>query len=329
MEHSNTAQTGTASAPQTGRLVVIGNLDGVHRGHQAVLRDAAKDAKQRGLDLLVLTFHPHPAKVLRQTEPPVLTTMSRKLELIARVVPEATIAVETFDLTWASQSPEDFATNMLVTRYNAKLVVVGHNFRFGKNRSGDLPTLTKIGEVLGFETRSHPLVGDEQGTWSSSRIRVSVARGDMEEAARMLGRPHMLSGTVVEGDKRGRTIGFPTCNVAGVEQTLPAWGVYAVLVDRVGENGRATALAKAVANIGVRPTVKASGAVPVMEVHLFDFDGDLYGATLRVHLIKRLREERRFPGIDELKAQIATDASGARERLASEVPDPEAGGGWR
>jgi riboflavin kinase/FMN adenylyltransferase len=321
---------------------VIGNLDGVHRGHQAVLRGAAEDADKLGLDLLVLTFHPHPAKVLRGAEPAILTTLPRKIELIERAFPKAKVAVETFDRAWAAQSPEAFAENILASKYRARVVVVGKNFRFGKDRAGDLDALTRLGGALGFEARSHPMEGDALGSWSSSRVRDAIARGDVEDAARMLGRPHMLSGSVVEGDKRGRTIGFPTCNMGGVEQALPAFGVFAVLVDRVerasGADGaapgarpaaaRATAFARGVANIGVRPTVKEGGARPSVEVHLFDVDEDLYGQELRVHLAARIREERRFSGIDELKAQIAKDAALAREKLEGAAPDPSAGGAW-
>jgi riboflavin kinase/FMN adenylyltransferase len=308
--------------------MVIGNFDGVHRGHQAVLREAAADAKARGLELLILTFHPHPAKVLRRTEPPVLTVLPRKLELMERVVPGAGVAVETFDLAWAAQSPAEFAERILVQRFDARVVVVGKNFRFGKDRAGDFGDLTRLGEQLGFETRSHPMVGDERGPWSSSRVRDAIARGDVEDAARILGRPHMLSGVVEEGDKRGRTIGFPTCNLPSVPQALPANGVFAVLVDRVDEGGRAAALARGVANIGVRPTVKAGEARPLVEVFLFDFAGDLYGAELRVHLVARLREEKRFAGVAELKEQIARDARDARERLEGAEPDPAALGAW-
>jgi len=155
--------------------MVIGNFDGVHRGHQAVLREAAADAEARGLDLLILTFHPHPAKVLRRTEPPVLTVLPRKLELMERVVPGAGVAVETFDLAWAAQSPAEFAERILVQRFDARVVVVGKNFRFGKDRAGDFGDLTRLGEQLGFETRSHPMVGDERGPWSSSRVRDAIA----------------------------------------------------------------------------------------------------------------------------------------------------------
>lgn len=277
---------------------------------------------------MALTFDPHPAKVLRGAGPPMLTTLPRKIELIQRVAPEASVAVETFDQAWAAQSPEEFAERILALKYRARVVVVGQNFRFGKDRAGDLAALGALGERLGFEARSHGMVGDEAGPWSSSRVREAVARGDVEEAARVLGRPHMLSGVVVKGDQRGRTIGFPTCNVGGVEQALPAFGVYAVLVDRVSESSHARAFARGVMNIGVRPTVKTGEARPSVEVHLFDVDADLYSAELRVHLIARVREEKRFSSLAELKDQIAKDAAYARSRLAEERPDPAAEGAW-
>jgi riboflavin kinase/FMN adenylyltransferase len=316
-------EPGTA-APSPGRVVVIGNFDGVHLGHQAVLADAARDAEGRGLEPTVLTFAPHPLAVLGRPVPPVLTVLGRKRELIGRVAPAIRTVVERFDLAFAAQSPREFAERVLVDRLAARVVIVGHNFRFGSARAGDFDALARLGVELGFETRSHALIGDDRGPWSSSRVREALARGDVDDAARMLGRPHLVSGVVVEGDRRGRTIGFPTCNLAGVEEALPAFGVYAVRVDReVGPApapgevwGPAEPLAGGVANVGVRPTVKAGETRPSVEAHLFDVDEDLYGARLRVHLVARLRAEQRFSGLDALRAQIARDAAEARERLA-------------
>jgi riboflavin kinase/FMN adenylyltransferase len=218
---------------------------------------------------------------------------------------------------------------VLASRLSARVVVVGQNFRFGKARQGDFDALVHLGERLGFETRTHPLVGDAAGPWSSTRIRGALGRGDLDAAAEMLGRPHMISGVVVAGDRRGRTIGFPTANLDEVEEALPPWGVYAVLVDREEAGARAAALAKGVANIGVRPTVKPGATGPSVEVHLFDWSGDLYGERLRVHLIERLRPEQKFAGIDELKAQIGRDAAAARARLSALEPAPEARGAYR
>ncbi len=312
-----------------GRLVAIGNFDGVHRGHQAVLADAAKDARLRGLEPVVLTFDPHPAAVIGRGAPPVLTRLSRKIELIERVQSGVRVVVQRFDRAFAAQSPEAFADETLVKALSARLIIVGKNFRFGKDRSGDFEVLASLGERLGFETRSHALVGDEGGTFSSTRARKAVAAGDLDTTRALLGRPHALSGVVVRGDQRGRTIGFPTANLAEVVEALPPFGVYAVAVDRLTDLGagtgaqRAVALAGGVANIGVRPTVK-EGAPPSIEVHLFDLDADLYGAALRVHLLARLRGEQRFSGLDALKEQIARDADAARVVLSS-TQSPAAG----
>lgn len=309
------------------RIVAIGNFDGVHRGHQAVLADASRDAEARGLIACALTFSPHPAEALGRAAPPKLTTLARKIELFQRVAPAVEPVVERFDRAFSAQTPAEFAERVLAERLRARVVVVGHNFRFGHRREGDFDTLSRLGAELGFETRSQTLLGDANGPWSSTRIREALARGALDEAGAMLGRPHMLSGLVVRGDQRGRTIGFPTCNLDGVQEALPAFGVYAVLVDRE-EAGRARVLGRGVANVGVRPTVKAGEPHPSVEVFLFDFDADLYGARLRVHLIERLRPEQKFTGLDALKAQIARDAEAARACLADHAPDLAAEGAW-
>ncbi|MCC6552455.1 MAG: riboflavin biosynthesis protein RibF [Polyangiaceae bacterium] len=318
-------------------MVIIGNFDGVHRGHQALLAEAAGEAARRALAPVVLTFHPHPALTLGRTPPETLTALPRKLELIARAQPSIRVVIEAFDRAFSEQAPEEFVREELVGRLGARVVMVGDNFRFGHRRAGDFAALARLGEAHGFETRSHPLVGDAEGPWSSTRIRDAIARGELDAAAGMLSRPHMLSGVVIKGDQRGRTIGFPTCNLDDVVEALPPFGVYAVLVDRVVEpgegaaaTGRSRALARGVMNLGVRPTVKDPRAArPSVEVHLFDVDEDLYGARLRVHLIARLRPERRFSGLPELREQIARDAAAARDLLDPLREDPAAAGAWR
>lgn len=309
-----------------GRLLAIGNFDGVHLGHQAVLADVAADARGRGLDPAILTFDPHPAAVIGRGAPPVLTKLDRKIALVERLQPGLTVVAQRFDLDFAAQSPKAFAEEVLVGRLGARLVVVGNNFRFGRGRVGDFRVLAELGERLGFETRSHPMVGDGRGTFSSTRVREAIAAGDLEEARRVLGRPHALSGVVVRGDQRGRTIGFPTANLGEVAEALPPFGVYAAVIDQLGAGGAGRALAGGVLNIGVRPTVK-QGAPPTIEAHLFDFAGDLYGAELRVHLLARLRPEMKFAGLDPLKDQIAKDAAAARE-VAARVAVPGAGEPW-
>ncbi|MEB2312299.1 MAG: bifunctional riboflavin kinase/FAD synthetase [Sorangiineae bacterium] len=313
-----------AGSPESA-LVAIGNFDGVHRGHQDVILAAVELARARGLVPLVLTFEPHPSEVLGRGRRALLTTLERKIELITRLDPTLRVVVEPFTLALAQESPEQFAQELLARELHAKVVIVGDNFRFGHRRAGDLATLRRLGEALGFEARAEPLTSDAGGALSSSRVRAAVAAGDVEAAALVLGRPHSLSGRVVEGDRRGRTIGVPTANLDGIPEARPANGVYASLVDRLDDEGGARSLALGVTNLGVRPTV---GGGPSVETHLLDFDGDLYGARLRLHLVARLREERRFDGLEALVAQIRRDVAEARALLAARRPDPAAAGAW-
>jgi riboflavin kinase/FMN adenylyltransferase len=290
-----------------------------------VLARATETARDKGLALVVLTFHPHPSEVLGRGGLPVLTPLERKVELLCRLSPELQVVVEPFTMELAGTSPREFAEELLARDLGARVVVVGQNFRFGKSRAGELHMLEELGKGLGFEARAEALAGDEGGTFSSSRIRACIAEGDLDEARRLLGRPHALSGVVVRGDGRGRTIGVPTANLDGVVEALPPHGVYACLVDRLDAGRGATRLATGVANIGNRPTFAAGFSV---EVHLHDFDADLYGARLRVHLVSRLRPEMKFSGVEELVTRIRADIESARHATAREVPDPGALGAW-
>ncbi|MBX3210484.1 MAG: bifunctional riboflavin kinase/FAD synthetase [Labilithrix sp.] len=287
--------------------VIIGNLDGVHRGHQAVLRQARALADARGLRTVVLTFDPHPSQVLRGFTPPRLATLERRVELLRRHGADD-VVVEPFTLDFAALTPPRFVKELLVERLGARAVVVGENFRFGAKRAGDLDALRSFGRDLGFEVAAAEVAGDERGPFSSTRVRDAIGSGDLDEATRLLGRRHSISGVVEGGDRRGRTIGFPTANLGGVAEVLPPHGVYAVFAgDRPG-----------VMNLGVRPTV--DGANLRVEVHLFDFDGDLYGQSMRVHVVSRIRDEKKFAGLGELRAQIAVDAEAARRSLAGARP---------
>jgi riboflavin kinase/FMN adenylyltransferase len=306
-------------------LVAIGNFDGVHLGHQAVLTKAVRDAIDMGLTPVALTFEPHPTVAVGRPAPACLTTAERKIELIGRVHPEIRVVVQHFDAAFASLTPEQFVRTVLVDKLRARGVRVGENFRFGAHRSGDLQTLFEMGRAFGFEAQIEPLLGDDHGRYSSTRARECIARGDLGAVRRVLGRPHALCGKVVEGQRRARTLGFPTANLCWVQEALPPHGVYAVAVDIVDDNRNAARLSTGVCNIGVRPTVDAGFAV---EVHLFDVDQDLYGRRLRTHLIHRIRSERKFPDINALKAQIAEDALQARASLAGLVPSAEAGTSW-
>ncbi len=303
-------------------LVVIGNFDGVHRGHVEVLTEARTVADARGLEVVLLTFVPHPRAALGGSAPPLLTTLARKRELMSRADPGARFVFHDFDRAYASQSPADFAAR-LVREEDAKVVMVGQNFRFGKDRAGDFAELARLGAERGFEPRSISLTGDEEGPFSSTRARRAIARGDLADAARVLGRPHMLSGVVVHGKKLGRTIGFPTANLEPVPEVLPPFGIYAVVVD-VARGDGFTALAKGAMNIGTNPTTDGDDRVKV-EVYLFDFDGDLYGATLRVHVVARLRDELRFDSLDALVTQMNEDVRVAREITSACVVDEARG----
>jgi riboflavin kinase / FMN adenylyltransferase len=292
-------------------VLVVGNFDGVHLGHQAVLGQAVDQARSLGVSANVLTFDPHPAGVVGGGAPQRLTTLERRAELVAKLGIDR-MYVRRFDTAFAAWQPERFARDLVVGALRASVVVVGENFRFGAKRAGDLTLLRALGAQLGFDVRVHAVASDARGRYSSTRAREAVVAGDLDEVRRVLGRPHSLSGVVAHGDERGRTIGVPTANLVDIPELLPPKGVYAVTADRYSQ-GAFAPLARGVTNIGVRPTV-GSGGLSV-ETYLLDFAGDLYDARLRIHLVARLREERKFGSLDELKAQIARDVSDARAAL--------------
>jgi riboflavin kinase/FMN adenylyltransferase len=311
-------------SPRQASLVAIGNFDGVHRGHQAVVAQALSLSQVDGLVPLVLTFDPHPAVVLGRAALPALTSLERKVELLCRQSQQLLVVVEPFTPELAKTEPADFTRQLLVEALGAKVVLVGENFRFGSGRAGDLALLEKLGAEQGFRAHATALERDEHGPVSSTRVRAALEAGDLDDVERLLGRPHAITGIVVAGQGRGRSIGVPTANLSGVTEALPPHGVYPVLVDHQ-RDGVFTALGAGVANFGVRPTL---GAGPSFEVHLFDASLDLYGQELRVHLLGRLREERRFSGVDELRAQIARDIADARAITARRLPDPSALPAW-
>jgi riboflavin kinase/FMN adenylyltransferase len=316
--------------------LVVGNFDGVHRGHAEVLKQAVDEAHARGLVPAVLTFSPHPALVLGRTPPPALSRLAGRARLMEQHG-VARLHVCRFDAELASWSPERFAEELLVRELDAAQVVVGADFRFGAKRAGDVALLEALGKQLGFRGESHAVVADAAGAFSSTRVRAAMARGDVAEAALVLGRPPRFAGIVVHGDARGRTLGFPTANLSDIAEMLPAHGVYAVRVDElpggaassadlgrdlVSERGaRRLATAgrgAAVMNIGVRPTIGGAPELRV-EVHVLDADLDLYDKRLAVDVIARVRAEQRFASLDELKEQIGRDRDEAR-RLLQNVP---------
>ncbi|MBK6695207.1 MAG: bifunctional riboflavin kinase/FAD synthetase [Myxococcales bacterium] len=295
-------------------VVVIGNFDGVHRGHQSVLAEARRLASAQGLATVVLTFDPHPAVALGREPPPCLTAMPRRGALLLAEADR--VAVREFDHAFAQTSPREFAEGLLVQTLGARVVVVGQNFRFGHARAGDLDMLRRFGEAMGFEAVAHPLAEDALGRFSSSRARQAAIGGDTRTIHELLGRPHSFAGLVVTGAQRGRSLGFPTANIAGAVEIVPPRGVYAVRVLGIeSQEGslaeEASVLGFGVFNRGVRPTV-ADGLRESLEVHVLDFEGDLYGRRLRIEILERLRDEMRFDGLDALKAQIARDVALAR-----------------
>jgi riboflavin kinase/FMN adenylyltransferase len=304
----------SARADHSGVALVVGNLDGVHRGHQALVAEAVRVAKRRSLVPALLTFDPHPSAVVGTGAPPTLTTLDRKAELVADLG-IARVVARTFTREFSAWPAERFVRELVKGRLHAEAVFLGDNFRFGAGRSGDPAALRALGDAMGFETHVAAMLFDAKGQLSSSRVRAALEAGDLADAELALGRRHSVSGIVIHGDHRGRTLGFPTANLGEVPELVPANGVYAVAVDEIDEEGAARALALGVTNVGVRPTVGGE-ARRTLEVHLFDVDRDLYGVRLRVHWVARLREERKFEGLEALRAQIARDAAEAKRLVA-------------
>ena len=300
-------------------VVAIGNFDGVHLGHQAVAKRATDLAHRLGAPSIALTFDPHPSVALGRPKPPMLTTNERRTRLLTAHIDR--VHVEPFTIAFSELPPELFVRDLLSTKLGATGIVVGHDFRFGKGRAGDGEMLQKLGEGM-FTCE---IVSQQQasgGTVSSSRIRQHVAAGELDLAGALLGRPHALTGIVLHGAERGRTIGFPTANLGTPPEVLPPRGVYAAFVSEVSADGETTShLGEGVLNLGVRPTVASDTArPPTLEVHMLDFSRDLYGAPLVVHLVSFLREEQRFAGLSELKAQLENDALAARKALRGMTP---------
>jgi riboflavin kinase / FMN adenylyltransferase len=308
-------------APPRRAVLTIGNFDGVHIGHRAILRTVTDRARALDGEAVVYTFDPHPRKVLqRERAPGLLTTTEQKLELLAAAQIDVAV-VEPFTEAFARTEPERFVRECVHARVAPREVYVGYDFHFGRDREGSMRTLTELGPRLGFAVTIIPEVTIGSRDVSSTRIRERLAAGEVEEAALLLGRPYAIRGRVVAGDRRGRTLGFPTANVAPETEVLPGHGVFAGRVRLLddpppGCPGPARgARFGAVTNVGRRPTFKDDDP-PLAEAHLLDFDGDLYDRRIEVSFECRLREERRFPGPDALREQIARDAAEARRRLA-------------
>jgi riboflavin kinase/FMN adenylyltransferase len=298
-----------------GAVVALGNFDGVHRGHQALLARAGELARHEGAAVVVLTFEPHPrAFFVPNTGPFRLTLLPAKVRLLAGQGVAAVLA-QRFDAAFAALPAESFVRDVLIGGLGVRHVVCGYDFTFGARRGGNVERLREYGTALGFGVEVLDPVMREGEIYSSTGIREALRLGMVDEAADLLGRPWEIEGVVELGDRRGRTIGFPTANVALGDHLRPRFGVYAVRAG-IEENG-AMAWRAAVANLGRRPTIGKT--IENFEVHIFAYDGDLYGRTLRTQFIEFIRPEMKFAGLDVLKAQIAADAAAARKILASQA----------
>ncbi len=293
--------------------MAIGNFDGVHLGHQAVISAAVGKARALDVPAALLTFEPHPRIVFRpNSEPFRLTPLRPKTHAIEALGVEVLIVLA-FDRALSEKSAEAFVEDVLVTGMAVTHIVVGADFVFGHDRLGTVDRLTELGDWLGFAvTALGPVSGPDGTVYSSTAIREALKAGEPRRAAALLGRPWEIEGRVEHGDARGRRLGFPTANIGLGDYLRPAFGVYAV--EAGIDHGAATQWHRGVANLGRRPTV--AGLIERLEAHLFDFDGDLYGRHLRVRLIEFIRSEKKFDGLDALQAQIARDSAVARAIFA-------------
>lgn len=292
-------------------VVTIGVFDGVHRGHQEIIGRSVKQARDHGLQSVVVTFDPHPAEVVRPgSHPAVLTEPARQAELIEALGVDA-LCVVPFTPEFSRLTPEEFAHDVLVESLHAAEVVVGENFRFGHKAAGDVALLERLGRRFGFAVTVPSLVTDDGDvTFSSTYIRACVAAGDVAAAAAALGRPHRLEGIVVRGDQRGREFGIPTANLLpGRYAAVPADGVYAAWCRLPRPDQRY----RAAVSIGTNPTF--SGRERRVEAYLLDFEGDLYGERISLDFVAQLREMRTYDSVDPLLAQIREDVAQTREML--------------
>lgn len=296
-------------------VVTVGSFDGIHLGHRAILATVVERARAHDGTATVVTFEPHPRKVLHPERPPqLLSTTEQRLELIAGANIDLTI-LEPFTPEFSRTPPERFVREYLHRRLGPVEVYVGYDFRFGHDREGSMRMLTELGPRLGFAVTIIPEVTIDGQDVNSTRIRELVGQGEAATAARLLGRPYALRGRVVPGDRRGRGLGFPTLNLDPENELLPGSGVYAGQVRFLDEGAPPqSAVFGAVTNVGSRPTFDAGERI-VCESHLLDFAGDAYGRRIEVSFLARLRPEQRFPSGDALRRQIAADVDETRRRL--------------
>lgn len=293
----------------TGCVATIGNFDGVHLGHRAVIKKLSEKGKMLNLPVVVVLFEPQPLEYFRgDGAPSRLTRLREKVQQLSEL-PIDSVLILRFDRALALQAPEQFIESVLVNKLSIKYLVLGDDFRFGKDRRGDFGMLREVSSQYGFAVENTRSVNVNGSRVSSTMIRQHLLEGNLAAADAMLGRPYSICGRVVHGEKRGRKLGFPTANVRLLRKNTPIQGVFAVTMTGVyGEQQTG------VANVGSRPTIDRKESI-IVETHLFDFDGDLYGKTVEIHFHKKIRNEIKFATIDELRAQIQRDVQAAREFL--------------
>ncbi|MEW5972184.1 MAG: bifunctional riboflavin kinase/FAD synthetase [Pseudomonadota bacterium] len=295
-----------------GSVVTIGNFDGLHLGHQALMQRLDDVARTEGLRRVVLTFEPLPREVMSRTPVPRLMSLREKAAWLAASGLVDELRILRFNAALATQPAEDFVRDILVGKLHARHVLIGDDFRFGHRRGGDFALLQRMGAEHGFSVESTPQVMQDGERISSTLVRAALSEGRLDDAARLLGHPYSLCARVTHGDKRGRLLGFPTLNLPLGRKHFALHGVYAVEI-----LGLADRPLRGVANAGIRPTV--GGVIPRVEVHVFDWAGDAYGKRVEVRFRAFIREERRFTGLDELVERIAKDAAAARALLTGEI----------
>ena len=286
-------------------VLALGNFDGVHRGHRKILERVGRVASERGAVPVVMTFDPHPPRVVRPDKAPqLLMTLDQKLEAIEAAGMHGA-AIVRFTPELSQWDPETFVRTVLVDWLHVVEVWVGANFLFGHDRTGNFSLLRTLGARYGFRAEKIDPVRYKDFVVSSTRIRRLIGEGRVDEAGALLGHQYFIDGRVVQGDRRGRTIGFPTANLSTANELLPPYGVYATTATVDG------VVRPSVTNVGVRPTVDSSGC-PTVEAHIFNFDADLYGKPVRLGFVQRIRDERAFDSLEGLKTQIAADCTRAR-----------------
>jgi riboflavin kinase/FMN adenylyltransferase len=290
-------------------VLTLGNFDGLHLGHQELVRMIIRRAREVGALSMVVTFRPHPLKILAPEKcPPLISIYEEKIRLFERLGIDVLVKIP-FTLEFSSMSPEDFVRDILCDTLGAREIFVGNNYRFGRGREGDIQKLRTLGEKYGFTVREIEQIAVDGEVISSTKIRTLLRQGDVEHAAKLLGRTYAITGIVVRGDGRGKGLGFPTANIAPKHTIIPPDGVYAV---RLVVRERAY---DGIANIGMRPTFNKKTLA--IEVHVFNFNEDIYGEDISLCFIRKIREEKKFKGAEALVSQIRADIEIAKEILAS------------